>query len=123
MLILYMGYEVCMKFSVEGIPFKNQIHSQLPWRGLLFQSFKQLLSFLLQLLADSGFLYDSSIVESVKTEEMKGKRVWPYRMDAGIPQNRHRIKKGTEKEERHQGLWEVPVWVLLHKGQRYCMGK
>ena len=80
-------------------------------------------SLLLQLLADSGFLYDSSIVESVKTEEKKAVRLWPYRMDAGIPQNRHRIKKGTEKDEKHPGVWEVPLWVLLNNGQRYCMGK
>jgi peptidoglycan/xylan/chitin deacetylase (PgdA/CDA1 family) len=75
-----------------------------------------------QLLVNSGFLYDSSIVESVKGEVLKKTRLWPYSMDAGVPQNRHRIKKGEEKKERHPGLWEVPVWVLLHEGKRYCMG-
>ncbi len=76
-----------------------------------------------QFLSEAGFLYDSSIVESIKASNGVERRLWPYRMDAGIPQNRHRIKKGTETEETWPGLWEVPVWVLLHEGQRYCMGK
>ena len=74
-----------------------------------------------QILETAGFLYDSSIVESVKTEEGKRNRIWPYRMDAGLPQHRHQVKKGSEGDERHKGLWEIPVWVLLHQGKRYCM--
>jgi peptidoglycan/xylan/chitin deacetylase (PgdA/CDA1 family) len=98
-----------------SIPHEHVVGYRTP---LLAESVEQR-----QLLKDSGFLYDSSIVESVKTEDLKKSRVWPYSMDAGVPQNRHRIKKGEEGKERHPGLWEVPVWVLLHQGNRYCMGK
>lgn len=62
-------------------------------------------------------------MESIKASAGVERRLWPYRMDAGVPQNRHRIKKGAETDEARPGLWEVPVWVLLHEGQRYCMGE
>lgn len=43
---------------------------------------------LLQVLSKAGFLYDSSINEVFpsRTSPNKNSRLWPYTMDAGIPQ-------------------------------------
>jgi hypothetical protein len=65
-------------------------------------------------LSQNGFLYDSAINEHwpMPTSPSAGARLWPYTMDAGIPQDCSWTSNICTPEERYPGLWEVPVWVL-----------
>lgn len=67
-----------------------------------------------QLLAERGMLYDSSIPEfwgpDSQTSPNASDRLWPYTMDAGIPQNCAYFSGSTcNQSERYPGLWEFPL--------------
>lgn len=68
-------------------------------------------------LKAQGYEYDSSILEAgnTATSPKWTERMWPYTMDAGIPQDC--TWAGSDEStctatEKHAGLWEVPMWIL-----------
>ncbi|EFN50572.1 hypothetical protein CHLNCDRAFT_136266, partial [Chlorella variabilis] len=68
-------------------------------------------------LQEAGFQYDSSIMEPSNTETSPSwaQRTFPYTMDAGVPQDcgwPGNTEMSCSTDERHAGLWEVPVWML-----------
>jgi hypothetical protein len=68
-----------------------------------------------QTLSTNGFLYDSSINEHwpMPTSPSGSSRLWPYTMDAGIPQDCAWITGDScTTGEAFKGLWEVPIWVI-----------
>lgn len=68
-----------------------------------------------QTLSTNGFLYDSSINEHwpMPTSPNGSLRLWPYTMDAGIPQDCGWITGDScTPGEAFKGLWEVPIWVI-----------
>lgn len=48
------------------------------------------------------------------------RRLWPYTMDNGIPQDCAWTSNVCVPTEKYAGLWEVPVWVL--QGANYPNG-
>ncbi|KAL4539404.1 hypothetical protein Ndes2437B_g02218 [Nannochloris sp. 'desiccata'] len=68
-----------------------------------------------QALLNDGFLYDSSINEHwpMPSSPTGASRLYPYTMDAGIPQDCSWISgNACTATEAYAGLWEVPVWTL-----------
>jgi len=68
-----------------------------------------------QALRGDGFLYDSSINEHwpMPSSPTGASRLYPYTMDAGIPQDCAWISgNACTDTESYEGLWEVPVWTL-----------
>jgi peptidoglycan/xylan/chitin deacetylase (PgdA/CDA1 family) len=68
-----------------------------------------------QVLESNGFLYDSSINEHwpMPSSPTGATRLYPYTMDAGIPQDCSWISGNVcTPTETYKGLWEVPVWTL-----------
>lgn len=75
-----------------------------------------------QVLAENGFLYDSSLVEDTLGSSVSqgfANRLWPFDMAAGIPINCSywEGKYGTHRQEcqageAYPGLWQVPVWRM-----------
>lgn len=66
-----------------------------------------------QTLQDNGFLYDSSIPDTVPSQISPDvqHRGWPYLMDAGIPQN---CSTGScSPSEQYATLWELPLWAVM----------
>ena len=73
-----------------------------------------------EILHKNGLMYDSSIVEMAtsysKTTKSFADRLWPYTMDDGIVQDCNwTMPAGTcTTQEKYPGLWEVPMWPLMH---------
>lgn len=69
------------------------------------------------ILQEAGYEYDSSIIEpfNTATSPSWADRTFPYSMDAGIPQDcawTSDPDTSCSANEKHPGLWEVPVWLL-----------
>jgi peptidoglycan/xylan/chitin deacetylase (PgdA/CDA1 family) len=73
-------------------------------------------------LYELGFRYDSSITEQYneqsKTSPGPGKRLWPYTMDYGIPQDCSIGSGVCTEEERYEGMWEIPMLSLQGNNDR-----
>ncbi|KAL4458965.1 hypothetical protein ABPG75_013830 [Micractinium tetrahymenae] len=70
-------------------------------------------------LAKNGWLYDSTLIELYAdwsaTSPSADQMLWPYTMDAGIPQGCQFMGVEVGKcrpGEKHPGLWEVPLYQL-----------
>ncbi|PRW60034.1 hypothetical protein C2E21_1569 [Chlorella sorokiniana] len=79
-----------------------------------------------QTLSKAGWLYDATIPESwypnSPTSPAANEILWPYTMDAGIPQDCGYLGPTIGKcsaGERYAGLWEVPLWTLQVGGTNY----
>lgn len=80
-------------------------------------------------LAKNGYLYDSTIIErwytNSPTSPSQDRVLWPYTMDAGIPQEcgfmGPTVGKCQEGEE-HEGLWEVPLYQAQEGETMYGVG-
>ncbi|KAL4420271.1 hypothetical protein ABPG77_005611 [Micractinium sp. CCAP 211/92] len=72
-------------------------------------------------LHNSGFLYDSSLVEDTSGKSVSrgpGARIWPWAMGYGIPINCDEFQsfQHCDKGESYPGLWQVPLWQLDSPG-------
>lgn len=70
-----------------------------------------------EVLAAAGYEYDSTIIEPFNTASSPSwaERLWPYTMDAGIPQDCAWVGDGSSvctATEKYAGLWELPLWNL-----------
>ncbi|KAL4434794.1 hypothetical protein ABPG77_005321 [Micractinium sp. CCAP 211/92] len=72
-----------------------------------------------QTLSKDGYLYDATLVEwyypNSPTSPSKDQVLWPYTMDAGIPQECDFLGPNIGKcdaTENYKGLWEVPLYEL-----------
>ncbi|KAL4431616.1 hypothetical protein ABPG77_001458 [Micractinium sp. CCAP 211/92] len=70
-------------------------------------------------LSKNGWLYDSTLIELYAnwsaTSPSADQILWPYTMDAGIPQDCQFMGVDVGKcnpGEKHPGLWEVPLYQL-----------
>ncbi|EFN58774.1 hypothetical protein CHLNCDRAFT_140524 [Chlorella variabilis] len=79
-----------------------------------------------EVLHENGFLYDSSIMESMNGSVSDGfsSRLWPFDMGAGVPiacASDDTYTQLCSTAESWPGLWEVPVWKLSELGGPYPM--
>ncbi|KAL4423899.1 hypothetical protein ABPG75_001200 [Micractinium tetrahymenae] len=72
-----------------------------------------------QTLSKDGYLYDATLVEryypNSPTSPSKDMVLWPYTMDAGIPQECNFLGDTLghcDAKENYKGLWEVPLYQL-----------
>ncbi|PSC73088.1 Polysaccharide deacetylase domain-containing [Micractinium conductrix] len=75
-----------------------------------------------KLLAENGFLYDSTIISNVGSASQfspdPSLRLWPWDMANGNPVDCSFFAGSQEcsSEERLPGLWQVPVWWVTEDG-------
>lgn len=79
-----------------------------------------------EVLAENGFLYESSIIEEGTGNSVSGgmdSRVWPFDMGEGVPLNCAWFSGTIEcsTSESYPGLFQVPVWQLTETGTAYSM--
>ena len=72
-----------------------------------------------KILHKHGMLYDSSIIDFISSQSPTTKsfaqRLWPYSFNNGIAQDCTYTPAGQcEVTEKYPGMWEVPLWPLLH---------
>ncbi|EFN56795.1 hypothetical protein CHLNCDRAFT_57507 [Chlorella variabilis] len=80
-------------------------------------------------LSKEGYLYDTSLVEryypNSPTSPSVSQVLWPYTMDAGIPQECNFLGEEVGKcapGENYHGLWEVPLYQAQIGGELYGVG-
>lgn len=68
-------------------------------------------------LSENGYLYDATLIErwytNNPTSPSEDKMLWPYTMDAGIPQECNFMGDDVgscKAGENYSGLWEVPLY-------------
>jgi len=79
-----------------------------------------------EVLAENGFLYDSTLIEEVTGNSISNgfsERAWPWDMEQGIPINCGWYKsiQSCDDDESHPNVWQVPLWPLSELGGPYTM--
>ena len=93
--------------SLAGIPLSSIIGFRAPFLQYTPQT--------LQLLAQSGFTYDSSASASVPVTDPGTDAYWPYTLDYGMANDCLAVEGLCQGEPKLPGFWEVPMYALFDK--------